>query len=499
MGVTLLVLLACANVGNLLVARSAARRREIEVRRAVGAGRARIIRQLLTESLLLAAAAGVLGVAIASRLPMLALTWMSDDQPPPAILFRVDSAVLAYVTALAFVACLAFGLAPALHGTNPRVAGSRLRLRGWFLASQVALSMVLLSSAGLMFRGVQHAAHQDPGFVVNGVLVTSFELPAQAMNEAGILRFANEVHRQISQLGMADSFALSMRAPMEGQWSSLYRLPEETREQLRRIETQQVLPGYFKTLGIPLLAGRDFELSDQSKPVIVVNETVARHWGESSALGKSLVIGGIQREIIGVAKNTHSADLDEPGPAYYAPLGAFDVPKLLLRSPRAGAAAAVEALAARVEPRTRAQTVPLSTYVDKRLEPLRAGARIAATLGGFGLALATIGMFGVFAYAVQQRTKEIGIRMALGARAAQVVGLVVGGTSRSLGIGLVVGFVGAAGAARMIAEYLYGVSPFSPGAYLVSAAILGVAGLGASYLPCRRAARVDPVTALRHE
>jgi len=279
----------------------------------------------------------------------------------------------------------------------------------------------------------------------------------------------------------------------------VYRLPEESRDQLKRIDYQEVMPGYFSTLGIPVVAGRDFELSDAGHPVVIVNEAVAQHWKEGGAVGRTLVVGGTPRQIIGVVKNTYTAELDHIGPALYQPFTGADIPKVIFRTRNPAAAAAVEVLAGRLVPGARAQTLPLSEYVDRRLAPSRVAAEIAGLLGLFALALATVGMFGVFAYAVRQRTKEIGIRMALGARAVEIVRFVIFGTSCALACGLAAGFVAAAAGARLLADYLHGLSPLDPAAYLWSGSILAVAALAASYLPSRRASRIDPSIALRHE
>jgi predicted permease len=498
LGVTLIVLLACANVGNLLVARAAARQREIEIRRAIGASRVRIIRQLMTESLLLAFGAAGIGVLIAFRLPGIVFTSAFQNKAP-SLLVTPDHRVLAYVVGLAILSCLSFGLAPALHGTHPKPLRSRLRLRGWLLASQVALSVILLTGAGLMFEGVQRASHRDPGFLIDNVNVTSFELPASSLSRTGITGFTTALQQNLSSMPGIDSFGLAVRPPMEGTWTTVYRLPEESRDQLKRIDYQEVMPGYFSTLGIPIVAGRDFDASDAGHPVIIVNETVARHWAEGGVVGRTLIVAGTPRQIIGVAKNTYTAELDHIGPSLYQPLTGYDVPKVIFRSRNPSTAAAIEALSGRILPATRAQTLPLSAYVDRRLAPSRAAAEIAGVLGLFALALATVGMFGVFTYAVQQRTKEIGIRMALGARAFEVVRFVLFGTSRTLVCGLAAGFAAAAAGARLLADYLHGLSPLDPTAYLWSASILAVAALTASYLPSRRASRIDPSIALRHE
>jgi hypothetical protein len=320
------------------------------------------------------------------------------------------------------------------------------------------------------------------------------------MNQDRIRQFAATLQLELPTITGSDPFGLTVRAPLEGIWDTVYRLPQESRDQLKRIEIQEVTPGYFATLGIPLLAGRDFGPEDDRRPVIVVNEAATRHWPSvPRALGQTVIVAGTARQIIGVVRNTYTAEFDHIMPMLYQPLAGNDSPKVIFRSSNAAISRAIEELAGRAQPGIRAETIPLSQYVDRRLAPSRASAQIAGILGAFALALATVGMFGVFAYAVQQRTKEIGIRMALGARSAHVVGLVVAGTARALAVGLIAGFAAAAAAAQLIREYLHGLSPFDPSSYAFSATILAIAGLGASYLPSRRASRIDPVTALRHD
>ncbi len=496
LGVTLIVLLACANVGNLLVARAAARQREIEVRRAVGAGRGRIVRQMLTEGLVLALGATGIGIFIAFRFPMLALSKIAGDDVPDLIV-TPDPGVLAYAAGLGVIACLGFGLAPAIHGSNPKPMRSRLTMRSWLLALQVTFSVILLTGAGLLLQGVQRAAHQDPRFSVHDVAVVSFELPASALHESGIRTFAAALERELPGVLGSRPFALCMRAPLEGSWNAVYRLPQETREQLKRVDYQEIGPGYFGTLRIPFVAGRDFGSGDIGRPVIVINEAFARQWN-GDAIGKTVIVSGTAREVIGVVGNTYTARLDRIEPMLYQPIRGLETPKVIFRS--AGETGApIEALASRIQPGTRAQTQPLASYVDRRLAPSRFGAQIAGMLGGFALALATVGMFGVFAYAVRQRTKEIGIRMALGARPIQVIRLVLRGSSRAIVGGLAVGFLASVAGSRLIAQYLYGVSPLDPQTYLLVVLILAAAAIAASYLPSHHAAKIDPLVALRHE
>jgi predicted permease len=496
---TLVFLLACANVGNLLVARAAARQTEIEMRRSLGASRARIVRQLLTESMALALGACALGVVLAFELPNAVMDWVG--QPAP---YRVapDLTVLIYAVALAVVACLSFGLAPALQSTRPQRSGGRFPLRSVLLATQVAISALLLIGTGLLVDGVQRARHQDPGFSVDGVSVISFELPAGSYEATKTRAF---YARLLSDLkGTAEPFGVAKHEPLSTiQYIDSAGPPEPTTHE--RLVTanlpvvqQEVSPGYFSVLRIPILAGRNFEPADAGRGVILVNETLARVFADQGLrIGKTLMIGNARHEIVGIVKDTYSSRLDRIDPMYYQLFGDTpSIPKVLVRS---SGAPAVAAVVASIDPKIRTQALPLSDSLEASLESSTSGAEIAGMLGTFALILATVGMSGVFAYAVQQRTREIGIRMALGARPAQVIALVLGSSSRAVIVGLSIGGLAAIPIARLMQNQFFGVSPFDPTAYLAVAGVFAAAALAASYAPARRASRIDPSSALRYQ
>jgi len=234
--------------------------------------------------------------------------------------------------------------------------------------------------------------------------------------------------------------------------------------------------------------------------VMVVNEALARrYWPGSTAIGRTLVTAGGAREIVGIVKDTHATGLGSFEPTVYVPVDGDRLPVALLRDDGPGTRAAMAAVAARLDPRATVRIVPLADSVDRWLESSRVGAFVAGSIGLLGLALATIGLAGVFAYAVQQRTREIGIRMALGARATDVVRLVLGSGARALGIGLATGLIGAAAAAQLLRSHLYGLSPLDPLVYAGVALVLAAAGATATCVPARRALRVDPIVALRYE
>jgi predicted permease len=498
LGVTLVVALACANVGNLLIARAAARQREIEVRRAVGAGRARLIRQLLTESLVLALGAAAIGVALAYRIPSVLLAnLVSQDRPPFAL--TPDVRVLAYAVALAMAACLCFGLAPALHGTRERAPGSRLRLRNLLLATQVALSVVLLAGAGLVLEDVRGLATRDPGFPIGEISVVEFEVPVEGLSEARLQALATGLETGLKAADLGVPFALTQLAPAGGaQLVVQLGLPGRPRQQQPLVANFHTTPGYFETLGIPIVAGRDLRAGETG--AILVNQTLAERYWPDGALGQTVDLLDAPHRIVGIARDTYSVGIDQVEPVLYRPFkpGALP-PTILVRSRAPAVTGAIEAAAVRLEPGMRARTRPLSDNLDRLLDGPRLGAEVAGIFGIYALSLAAVGMFGVFAYAVQQRTKEIGIRMALGARPSQVIGLVLRGSSLAMLAGFLAGMVAAAASSRLLVEYLHEVSPLDVRTYVLVSAILAAAALAASYLPSRRAARIDPMAALRQE
>ncbi|HEY4360751.1 MAG TPA: ADOP family duplicated permease [Bryobacteraceae bacterium] len=494
LGVTLVFLLACANVGNLLVARAAARQTEIAMRRSLGASRTRIVRQLLTESMVLALAACALGVTLAYWLPNAVADWVGQSAP-----FRLvpDSTVLLYALALAVVACVSFGLAPALQGTRPDSGARRFPLRSALLGAQVTISSILLIAAGLLVDGIQQARRQDPGFSVAGVSVISFELPTGWYEASKTRAFYNRLRDDLKTATAGEPYAFARHEPLSGSNSVDSAWTPEHPQPVRVIE-QSVSPGYFAVLNIRILAGRNLEATDSGTDAIVVNESLARSFdGQDVRAGQTLMIGRTAHPVAGIVKDTYSSRLDRVEPMYYQLYRAEDAtPRVLVRDAQVGSIAAA---ASAIDPRIRAQAVPLSHSLELSLESSRAGAEIAGLLGGFALILATVGMAGVFAYAVQQRTKEIGIRMALGARPPQVIRLILGASSRAVLSGLTLGFLAAIPVSRLMRSQLFGVSPFDPVAYLSVAVVFAAAATAASYAPARRASRIDPSSALRYE
>jgi predicted permease len=511
--VVAVLLLACANVGSLLLARAGTRRREVAVRLSLGASRARLIRQLLTESFVLAFVGGAAGTYLAVYLPRLALEAALGQSL--AIQLRPDGPVLAYTLGVCLLSSLLFGLAPAFHATRgstsaalkdgtPLVAGTRFPLRSLLLSVQVALSVVLLVGAGLLIRGVQRALALDYGFKIDGITVVSFEPPASAYDAARTRAFSLELTREIET--MADSsIALAHAVPLgSGIIKGSFRMPGNAEDLFNAV--YEVSPGYFGVLGLPIVAGRVFGSADAASRGILVNETLARRFGSPmAAVGQTIAsspdagwnMPGDLR-IVGVVRDIQSTALEDVQPTIYQPISGRTIPHVLTAA-SPDASRRITALAARIDPRVLVRTAPLSENIQSRLQASRVAATIATSLGVLALALATIGMFGAFAFWVQQRTREIGIRMALGARGPEVVQLVLGSSARAIAIGLVIGLAVSVVASNMLRSSLYGLSTVDPIAYGAVATLLACASLAATYVPARRATRVDPLVALRCE
>ena len=503
LGIMMVLLLACANVGNLLLARAAARRGEIGVRLSLGAARSRVVRQLLTEGLLLVLIAAAAGLAIAAWLPRFVLNTVARQPAPFGI--GPDGLVFAYTAAIAAIACLASALAPALHATRGGITAalkgdalsrSRVPLRSLLLGVQLALTVVLLTSAGLLLRGVAAARELDLGFRVEGISEVALELPdydAERMRT-----FVAELSTALQSAGLTSvAFAAPGRATDEA------RLPGGGAEQTSPVERLDVSPSYFALLDMPMTAGRGLTDSDRNRALAVVNETLARRfWPGENAIGRSFVAENRTLEVIGVVRDARVLGLDPLPPSYFVPLTGprgMLFPVLLLRSNQPSDAAAVAAVVERLEPRGRVTVTPMRNRFDFELAELALAPLAASVLGLFALGLATVGMFGAFAYAVRQRTREISIRIALGARSADVIRSVLSGNARVVALGLGVGLLGAAAVSQILRSVLFGLSPLDPLTYAGVALLLAAVAFAASYAPTRIALRVDAATTLRGE
>jgi predicted permease len=523
--VALVLLIACANIASLLLARAAVRRRETAVRQALGASRSRLVQQWLTESVLLGLAGGAFGLLLAWWANQLLISYLQTT-PLASLDLGLDYRVLAFTLIVSIATGIIFGLAPALQAsrldiiTALKSEGSwkrtgRSRLRALFVTAQLTLSVLLLIGAGLFIRSLQSANRIDPGFRVDRALTVPINLGLLRYNETeGSDFYRNLLGRVQAQPGVER--ASLVRFQQLGFSSAQFQVMAEgsgagPNDEGVSVGFNVVGPNYFKTMETPLLRGRDFAETDRkgSPEVVVVNETLAAMlWPNEDALGKRLSTAGPEGpflEVVGVARAGKYRSLgEEPYPYVYQPvLQSYD-PKMTLvvrttGEPQALAPAVREQIRALDAKLPIADVKTFSDQLNLSLFPSRVAAWV---LGGFGLLallLAAIGIYGVVSYSVAQRTREIGVRMALGARQKDVLRLVLGQGLFVIGLGLAAGLLLAFGATRLIAGFLYGVGATDLLTFGGVPLLLGIVALGASYIPARRATKVDPLVALRYE
>jgi predicted permease len=521
--VGLMLLLACANVAGLLLARAVSRRREIAVRLAVGASRGRIVRQLLIESgsLWLIAGASGTGLAIAA-MRVLAATPLPTDRP----LFvdvGVDGRVLAFTMGATALTGIVFGLAPALDATRRDIIGSlresgralgfRSPLRSTLVAGQVGLCVVLLVGTGLAVRSLSNAHRIDLGFDAQGVAMATLDLELQGYDDRRAASFWRELAARVSAERGVDSVGFTNRVPFE---LNIIRLPVAAPEAADRglpsVDFAVVDRGYFETMRIPLREGRVFAENDHAgPPEVVINETLARQlWPGRGALDRSLMAGGSAYRVVGLVKDGKYLTLgEEPTPFVFLPFrgeGSSAMTVLVRVAPRASPDDLASILArlrqeiARLDPELPAHNLKtLREHLAIALVPVRVGASVLGLFGGLALLLACVGLYGLLASAVAHRTHEIGIRRALGARDRDVFGLVVrqamapvlAGLGGGLGLGLVV--------SPLMGSLLYGIGPADPVAHAGAVLVLLLTAAVACGLPASRATRVEPMSALREE
>jgi len=517
---------ACANVGGVLLARAAARRREVAVRLAIGARRGRLVRQFLTESGLLFAAGGAGGLLLARALLGLVRGLLPTLPVPVGVPLALDPRVIAFAAALSMASSILAGLAPALHASRGDVAGAlkagaggspRLRLRNAFVVGQVALSLLLLVAAGLFFRALRRAAAVDPGFDPAGVDLGAFDLSAAAGGEIGGRAAGERILQDVRGFPGVESASLTAVVPLSGTGLGLGRLTAPGGGNLsgRAIpfDWDVVETGYFRTLRIPLVAGRDFIEGDRAgaPDVAIINETAARRiWPDGSALGKTLLQDDAPPgappsvralTIVGVARDGKYRSLDEPSrPFIWVPFRQQYLPRVTVVVRGHGGrrvAGALRAAAGPELPLLRVQRFEDS--VSAALLPQRIAGGAAGALGLVGLLLAAIGVYGVTAYAVTRQAREIAIRIALGAAPRGVVRMVLGKSLALAATGIAIGLALAGAAGGLVKALLFGVPPLDPGTFgTVAALFLLVAG-AASAAPAVRAAGIRPLEALRSE
>ncbi len=532
LAVTALVLLiACANVANLLLGRAAARRREIAVRVAMGAARWRVVRQLLIESATLALLAGALGVLFSFWALDLVVGWLNADIP---IETNPNAWVLGFALLLSLGTTLLFGLVPALATSRPDLtsalkdnsagAGSRSRLQGGFVIAQVSLSLVLLVTAGLFLRSLAKAAAVDPGFDASGrVLTVSFNLGLQGYTGQRSRAFLGDLRDRAGALPGVRSVSFADLVPMSGWMHGNDIIPDDSTrpaadaatrgERGISIRQTMVWPGWFATVGVPLVLGRDFTDADHAgaPAVAIVNETLARRlWPDGKALGHRFrVVGGDRElvEIVGVARDAKYDNLSERPQNYiYFALRQNDSrageTALFVRSSGDAAAltSALRATLHRQDPDLPLRSMrTMGAVVQDRLRDRRNGSVLLGVFGALAAVLAAIGVYGVMAHAVARRTREIGVRIALGAATGDVLRLVLGQGLRLTMFGIVIGVAIAAALTRLLSGLIFGVGVTDAATFLSAAALMVGVALLASWVPARAAARVDPVRALRTE
>ena len=522
--VALLVLvIACVNLAGVLLARAASRAREVALRLALGASRAAIVRQLVAETALLLVAGGAAGVVLAWWAADLLHAFQPGFSLPLRFDLDLDARVLAFAAAATVVAGAVFGLVPAwqaarldlvtsLRDGRGSEGGTRARVRRALVVGQVALSMVLLVAAGLFVRTLQQARSIQPGFDVDGVASARVDLSLLARDEAHGRAFYDQLLEQLSAAPGARSASLATSLPLRSLAPPTTAIQARTEPPLPdaglNVLYTTVTPAYFDTLRIPVLAGRAFALADDraARPVAVVNRALARRlWPEGDPLGRVVRHATMDRVVVGVVGDTKSRRIaEEPQPQLYLPLAQSYSPRVrvLLRADGDVAAAgqAIRRAVAGIENDLPVMDVaPLRDAIAFALFPQRMAGAISTALGLLGLGLAMTGLYGLVAWSVSRRTREMGVRAALGATHTDLMRIVLAQGLRLALAGVVLGALGAAGLAQGLRGLLPGVSPTDPITFGGMAVLMTAVALLASYVPARRAARVDPMVALRHE
>ena len=520
--VSLVLLIACVNVGNLLLARGVGRAGEIAVRFALGAGRARVVRQLMTENLVLSLAGGMAGifVAYATNGVLQATVPAAPFGEMLRLDLPLDFRVVAYSGLLAMLTSLLFGMLPALQGSrydlaaglrSGVVAGGRLRLRLVTLTAQIALSLVLLLTAGLFVRAILHLRNSDSGFATANRLYAPVFVPRPQFTAVAGRAFYEQTLNRLRSIHGVRSAALTTRLPLYAGGIDSVCIARD-HEKPATATTMTVGSGYLDSMRIGLLEGRDFDVTDEADgaPVAIVNQTLARRlWPNGSAIGGSLTVGCEQAKtwkVVGVARDSRIRSLNEERmPHVYLPFSqAFDggIVFIVIEAARdAGALSeTVRATLASLHPDFRTYGVKqLSEAVQASFWQVRFEAWVLGVLGTLALVLAAVGMYGVLAYHVTARTREIGIRMALGAQRGDVFRLVMGQGVRVTLTGVAVGLALEAMTARLLAKLLYGVGPMDAGTWAAAVLVWLIVAPLACWLPAVKATRVEPLVALRQD
>ncbi|MCM3900451.1 MAG: ABC transporter permease [Pyrinomonadaceae bacterium] len=524
LAVALILAISCANVASLLLARARARGKEIGIRLALGASRPRIVRQLLTESMLLALAGGALGLLIALWTSALASGLRTNEGGELAIDVSPNIRVLLFTLIVSVLTVLLFGIVPALRASKldlvPILKDSNAAtpvfrrgpsLQSLLVVTQVTLSLVLLAGAGLFLRSLWNLQVIEKGFTGDSVLAMSLNMELQGYDRARGANFYPAALESLASLPGIQSSSVASALPVSAGGSRIQMDANSTKPAVNEeisIDIVTVSPRFFETTGLPLLRGRDFRQIDTAKStkVMIVNETMARKfWPVTDPLGGTFTEGSDTYEVIGIALNTKYRDLREPPRmTFYLPLAQSYRPSMNLLVHTTGdpahLAPAIQARLQTIEPaltvfnsRTLIEHVGRSLYVE-RMQSL-----LLTLFGILALTLTAIGIYGVVAYSVAQRTREVGIRMALGAQKRDVLKMILAQGLALVAWGTAIGLVACYWLSRLVSSQLYGVSAFDPATFVSVVAVLIVVALLATYIPARRATKVDPLVALRYE
>ncbi|HEV2845797.1 MAG TPA: FtsX-like permease family protein, partial [Thermoanaerobaculia bacterium] len=523
--VGLLMLVVCANLGGLLLVKAAARQEEIGVRLALGVTRGQLVRQLLTESVALSLLGGMAGFLMSLFVVDVIRGWSFGRYLPTLDNVVMDGRVVAFTLLLSVGTGVLFGLAPALWATRRqpmpllhyRAGGGpdsgRLRLQEALVVAQVTLSLILLVSTGLIVRTLQNLYSVDPGFQVENVLKVSFDLSQGYSREAGP-RFQRDLLEQVRRLPQVRDAALAYSVPLTStsfQLTGTVRRPSAPEDTALKTECNIVTPGFFESLEIPLIRGRYFTPEDRagSTPALIMDETAAALlWPGRDPVGQQVEVANGERwepwQVVGVVRKIHFRDLSgEPLPFFYVPLAqrymaTTSLQVKTLREPSL-VMEPVREVFRQLDPDLAVQVSLLEGEVNETLAQTRLFSVLLGSFSLTALLVTALGLYGTLSYAVSRRTRELGIRMALGARSSEIMGMVLwrGLAITLLGLGL--GIFAAIWTTSVLSGLLFGVTPTDPGVFVTVGVLLTLVGLLASSLPAWRATRVDPMAIIRHE
>jgi predicted permease len=522
------LLLACANLANLLLARTGARQREMSVRLALGAGRGRILRQMMTESLLVSLLGGAAGMLLAFAARNAIPRLLSQGWEPPHFTARFSWPIFLFAAAISVLTGLVFGMAPAWQATRVQVSSGlkdsgqtvTRRRRGLggraIVVVQIALSVLLVVVAGLFVQSLTKLGKTPLGFQPHHVLLFSLQLPQAKYPDGSSLRLVQQVESRLAALPAVRSVTVMTVPLIAGNVSSLTFVPEGRqypRDSRPSVEENTVGEAFFRTFGIPVIAGRSFSRSDTatSRKVAIVNQSlVKKFFPDRNPIGTTFEAGWnrpYQVEIVGVCADAKYNSLrDRPQPTAFLPFtqkaGSWIEPNFAIATSLTAESILPSVREAVASVDRNVPVLDVRTQDEQIAASLQQPRIFAAMTGGFGilaLVLASIGIYGIMAYSVARRTSEIGIRMALGADRGQVLRMIVGEASWMVAIGLIVGLAAALAPGRLIGSMIYGLKPWDPATLALSSALLILVALGASWIPGRRAAALDPMKALRHE